>query len=137
MHPPTHTHLLFCLDAGPSKAEVTAITGILGSNITLEFTFSDPHVINHKTHLAVYIKGQKKIAECKGCSGSSVLKADPNYNSVLYQITNLKQNDSDMYWAALFVDNLIKESNKVQLDVREENKSSTGKVRLYDDKKFH
>lgn len=106
------------------------MTGILSCNVTLNFTFSDT-AIDHKSHLAVYVNGEKKIAECKDCTESNVLKVDPDKNSALYLIKNLKQNDSETYWVTVFSDqNSVRFSNKVKLDVREENKNCTGKIRL-------
>lgn len=131
MHPPTHTHLLFCLDAGASGIAPSTITGILGSNITLKFTFVDT-IIDRKSHFAVYIEGEKKIAERNDRIGNTVFDVLTN-DSVLYHITNLKQNDSQIYWAAVFLDKTgIKLSSMVHLAIREENITSPGKLRLLD-----
>ncbi|KAF3690770.1 hypothetical protein EXN66_Car006443 [Channa argus] len=112
---------------GPSKAEVTGtrdITGILGSNITLIFTFINA-VVRPNSYIAVYTHGHKKIAECKICSGKGSFEIDPKNGSVSYHIANLKQNDSETYWASLFGSTPPKESNKVRLYVREEKTSTT------------
>ncbi|XP_039985146.1 uncharacterized protein LOC120791068 [Xiphias gladius] len=113
-------HMVF---NGPSKAEVT---GILGSNITLQFRFNNT-TIHDDSHFAVYTTGQKKIDEYskhKCFSGKGHLY--PKNTSVLYHITNLKLNQSGTYWASLFMGSgLPKESDKVQLIVQKERRHST------------
>ncbi|XP_071342097.1 uncharacterized protein [Trachinotus anak] len=112
-------HMIF---KGSSQAEVT---GTLGSNVTLKFRFNGT-VLHPDSHFAIYITGQRKIAELnnKVWSGEGVLDIYPK-NTVLYHITNLRLNHSEIYWASLFVSGFITESNKVQLIVQEENRSST------------
>ncbi|XP_035504246.1 uncharacterized protein LOC118318572 [Scophthalmus maximus] len=114
-------HVVF---KGLRQAEVT---GILGTNVTLHFTFDDT-VINNNSHFAVYRPGMKKIAECsknKGCSGGVVLDIHQN-SSVQYHITKLQQDHCGIYWASLFINSgPPKESNKVQVFVQKENSSNT------------
>lgn len=130
MHPLTHTHLLFCLRTGPSQSEVT---GILGTNITLQFTF-DVNVTK-QSHFAVYIGPyieKKKIAEYSQGKGGGIFDVYPKNNSAFYHITNLKLNNRGSYWATVFMTSgPVRESNMVMLIVREENISSTGEVRLF------
>ncbi|XP_044056518.1 uncharacterized protein LOC122878163 isoform X2 [Siniperca chuatsi] len=105
----------------PSRAEVT---GILSSNITLQFTFNVS--ITKNSHFAVYTTGQRKIAEYPQGKGGGVFNFHPKNTTVFYHITNLKLNDSGRYWASVFMDSgFLEESNKVELIVREENRSST------------
>ncbi|KAK2835364.1 hypothetical protein Q5P01_015848 [Channa striata] len=114
-------HMVF---NGQSKAEVTGtvgLTGTLGSNITLIFTFNI--AVNANSHIAIYTSGEKKIAECRNCTGNGVII--PKNYSVMYHITNLTQNPSETYWASVFIDNYPTESSKVQLDVREKKTSTT------------
>ncbi|XP_029356545.1 uncharacterized protein LOC115042451 [Echeneis naucrates] len=105
-----------------SRAEVT---GLLGSNVTLWFRFNNT-VLQHDSHFAVYVSGQRKIAECsiKVCPGG-IFSIYPENTSVVYHITNLQLNHSEIYWASLFDSGLLTESNKVHLVVQEENRSST------------
>nr|XP_043899423.1 uncharacterized protein LOC122780499 isoform X1 [Solea senegalensis] len=108
---------------GPGQAEVT---GTLGSNVTLQFTFNDTVVSNH-SYFAIYITGLKKIAEynSKGGIGGGVFDIYQN-TSIRYHITRLKQNQSGIYWASLFLGSgLPKESNKVHLIVQSENRNNT------------
>lgn len=124
----TRTHPLSCLHTGTSRGEVT---GILGNDTTLEFKFN----ISVTEYFAVYTTNHTKIAEySKGKISSSGgdFDVNPKNTSVFFTITNLKLNHSRIYWVSLFTDSgLIIESKKVQLIVREENRSSTGKIRLY------
>ncbi|KAG7230670.1 hypothetical protein INR49_025387 [Caranx melampygus] len=111
---------------GLSHAEVT---GILGSNITLYFKFNDT-VLRHNSHFAVYTTGEKKIAYCSKenvCSGGAFYHIYPENMSVLYHITNLSRNHSQIYWISLFDSGPAKESNRVKLIVQEENRTSTDK----------
>ncbi|XP_044218654.1 uncharacterized protein LOC122989684 isoform X2 [Thunnus albacares] len=103
------------------------VTGILGNNITLEFILNA--TITKNSHIAVYRSGPHKIAECRPdsyCSESHEYDVYRGKVSVFCNISNLKRNHSDIYWASLFMDmNLPKESDKVKLSVREDNRSST------------
>ncbi|XP_047198743.1 uncharacterized protein LOC118120631 [Hippoglossus stenolepis] len=108
---------------GPSQAPVE-FTGTLGSSFTFHFRFNDT-VINENSHFAVYITGQKKIAEHKYKGNLGVFTICQN-TSVLYRIKKLKQNDSEMYWVSLFPESgPPRESNKVQLSVQDGNRSVT------------
>ncbi|XP_018528498.1 uncharacterized protein LOC108881154 [Lates calcarifer] len=112
-------HMVF---NGPSQGQVT---GILGQNVTLEFRFNDT-VIHHNSNVAIYINGMKKIAEClktSVCSGRGSISRQNTY--VVYNISKLTVSDSDIYWASLFRDSGLKESDKVHLIVREENRTTT------------
>ncbi|XP_056233707.1 uncharacterized protein LOC130170457 [Seriola aureovittata] len=109
---------------GSSQA---GVTGTLGSNITLQFRFNDT-VLHRNSHFAVYVKGERKIYErkkAKACPGGCFLNIDLNNASVEYHITNLRLNHSDLYWVSLFDSVPPIDSNKVQLIVKEENRSST------------
>ncbi|XP_031163371.1 uncharacterized protein LOC116055497 [Sander lucioperca] len=112
-------HMVF---NGTSRGEVT---GILGNDTTLEFKFN----ISVTEYFAVYTTNHTKIAEySKGKISSSGgdFDVNPKNTSVFFTITNLKLNHSRIYWVSLFTDSgLIIESKKVQLIVREENRSST------------
>lgn len=124
LHPLTHPPLLFCLHTGPSRAEVT---GLLSNNITLQFPFNVS--ISNNSHFAVYIDS-KKIAEYRQGDRTGVFDVYSKNTTVFYHITNLNLNDSGYYWASLFKEGYAEESDKVQLIVREENRSSTGEDRL-------
>lgn len=103
------------------------VTGILGNNITLEFILNA--TITKNSHIAVYRSGPHKIVECPSdsyCSESHEYDVSRGTVSVFCHISNLKRNHSDIYWASLFIDlNPPKESDKVKLSVREDNRSST------------
>ncbi|XP_069008989.1 uncharacterized protein [Embiotoca jacksoni] len=109
---------------GPSYAEVT---GILGNSITLQFIFNVS--IHNYHHLSIYITGETKIADYSSCK--DCFEVHPENASVFYRITNLSLNNSQTYWAILFLHNssrkmsTITTSNRVQLIVRVENKSTT------------
>nr|XP_020467694.1 uncharacterized protein LOC109966851 [Monopterus albus] len=114
-------HMVF---NGPSQAKVT---GILGRNITLQFTFNDTDIHNH-SKFAIYITGEKKIDQYSGGKpgpGGGIFSIFPKNASVFYHITNLTRNQSETYWATLFVGSGLRESNTVELIVLEENTSST------------
>ncbi|KAM7409611.1 hypothetical protein PAMA_001209 [Pampus argenteus] len=103
------------------------VTGILGTNITLQFIFNV--TVTKNSHVAVYVTGQRKIAQYtpgKNGSGGGVFDVFPGNVSVFFRISNLKLNHSDNYSASLFMDSGVpKESNKVQLIVQEQNQSTT------------
>ncbi|XP_037625113.1 uncharacterized protein LOC119488031 isoform X1 [Sebastes umbrosus] len=111
-------HLVF---NGPTQAEVI---GILGDRITFEFTFNK----NVTQKIAVYTNNTK-IAEYK--EGNIIPREGdfyvyPKDTSVFVHIINLKLNHSGIYSASFFTDtSVIESNNKVQLIVREENRSST------------
>ncbi|XP_045905458.1 uncharacterized protein LOC123971007 [Micropterus dolomieu] len=109
-------HMVF---NGPSRAEVT---GLLSNNITLQFPFNVS--ISNNSHFAVYIDS-KKIAEYRQGDRTGVFDVYSKNTTVFYHITNLNLNDSGYYWASLFKEGYAEESDKVQLIVREENRSST------------
>ncbi|XP_078114863.1 uncharacterized protein LOC144523276 [Sander vitreus] len=114
---------------GTSRGEVT---GILGNNTTLEFKFN----ISVTKHFAVYTTNHTKIAEYsqgKISSSGGDFDVYPKNMSVFFHITNLQLYHSRIYWASLFMDSgFIIESKKVQLIVREENRSSTVTPKLND-----
>lgn len=107
------------------------MTGILGRSITLNFSFPEPHAIRPTSYVGVYREGEIKITECKNVSGCTDIRLDPEHNVVFYNISNLQRNANDTYWATLLGSGLPIKSNKVKLDVQEENRSSTGKIRYY------
>ncbi|KAG7486380.1 hypothetical protein JOB18_030639 [Solea senegalensis] len=102
----------------------TEVTGILGGNVTLQFTF---HCIIHDNcHFAIYWTGHKKIAEYSKYKGGRGVFDIYQNTSVGYHMTNLTQNHAGLYWACLFSDSgTLRESNKVQLIVQVESRGIT------------
>lgn len=118
---PPHKCLLLCFNTDPG---FSINTGIVGQNITFYFTFSRNITKNSK--IAIYKSEEKKISDYSQLNRH--FEVDTEHSSLLYHKTHLTLNDTDDYYAALFVENeppLL--SNKVQLVVREDNRSSTGK----------
>ncbi|XP_029988502.1 uncharacterized protein LOC115418242 [Sphaeramia orbicularis] len=115
-------HMVF---NGHIRAEVV---GILGTDVTLQFTFENITQTDF-SHVVLYGPKQNKIKECLTTSEClSVFVLNPGNRSISYHIRNLSHNHSHDYYAILVLqgDNLpFKESNRVQLVVREENQSST------------
>ncbi|XP_054459339.1 uncharacterized protein LOC129095019 [Anoplopoma fimbria] len=112
-------HMVF---NSPSRAEVSMT---LGSTITFEFTFN----ISVTKDVAVYTN-QTKIAQFfngKSSSDEGDFDVQLKNTSVIFRITNLKLNHSGIYSASLFKDSrpAIESNNKVQLIVREGNRTST------------
>lgn len=111
-------HMIFNV---PSQAEVT---GIVGTNISLQFTFNVS--LTEKSHFGVYVTDQRKIAEYTQGKERGIFDIYPINSSVFWHIKNLKLNDSGSYWATLFKGSgLPQQSNKVQLTVRVKDRSST------------
>ncbi|TKS74380.1 hypothetical protein D9C73_008462 [Collichthys lucidus] len=106
-------HMIFNVQ---SREEVT---GIAGTNITLEFIFNV--TLTEKSHFAVYFN-KTKIAEYKGAEGDVSVKN----TSVFWCIRNLKANDNGKYFASVFIKGFAKESSSVQLNVQDGPRSSTG-----------
>ncbi|XP_035809638.2 uncharacterized protein LOC118471144 [Amphiprion ocellaris] len=108
-------HMVF---NGPSHETVT---GILGNNITLQFTFQVN--FTNRSRVAAYIEVEKKISDnlmCKAC-----FDIYPVNSSVFYHIKNLNLNHSEIYYATVFMDKEpAKQSNRVQLIVQEQNMST-------------
>ncbi|XP_020512153.2 uncharacterized protein [Labrus bergylta] len=110
----------------------TNVIGILGSNITLQFTFNIS--ITNNSHFAIYRNvppdSQKKIAEyTNGQSKSGVhFNTYPQNNYVFCHIKNLSLSHGGPYWASFFMDSkgFPTESEKVLLIVLEESNNSTG-----------
>ncbi|XP_039457472.1 uncharacterized protein LOC116320210 isoform X2 [Oreochromis aureus] len=107
----------FDIISDPSHAQVI---GILGSNITLQFTFNVS--ITENSQIGIYTTDEKKIDDFK--SGKSSFDIYPQKNSVFYHITNLTLSHSNTYWASLLGVIPIK-SNEVQLFIEEKNTHST------------
>ncbi|XP_076008953.1 uncharacterized protein LOC143002638 isoform X2 [Genypterus blacodes] len=111
---------------GQSRAEVT---GFLGENITLEFTF-EKVTLNNDSYFALYTNNTQKISECrqeKSCSQRHPCAVDAKHTkaSVQYCITNLSLNHSKFYWASVSTNSgPMTESNKVRLIVREEERTA-------------
>ncbi|CAJ1060831.1 uncharacterized protein LOC117825349 [Xyrichtys novacula] len=106
------------------------VTGILGANIMLQFTFKVS--VTNDSHFAVYVgegpKNEEKIAEYfKGRPNGITCFPFPKSYSAFCHFTNLTLNHSGYYWASLFSpsEGVPTESEKVHLKVREENKSIT------------
>ncbi|KAM8875614.1 uncharacterized protein AB9W97_016307 [Spinachia spinachia] len=102
------------------------VTGSLGQNISFQFTFN----VSVTENLAVYTTNHTKIAGyLKGIVSSrdGDFYLHPENTSLMCHISNLKLHHGRIYWASLFTDSgLAKESNnKVQLNVREENRISS------------
>ncbi|XP_035508748.1 uncharacterized protein LOC118321511 [Morone saxatilis] len=105
----------------------TNFTGNLGSDIILRFKFMCNVSLKESSHLGVYIglsptEGLKIAQYTKGIGG---FKIDPKNKSVSWKIMNLRLNDSGSYWASLFDSEPPTESDKVQLVVQVENRSTT------------
>ncbi|XP_041791430.1 uncharacterized protein LOC121605544 isoform X2 [Chelmon rostratus] len=109
-----------CARAVPGRL---AVTGIVGTNISLQFTFNVS--LTKSSYFGVYVTDQKKIAEYILGKYTDVFDIYPENSSVVWHIKNLKLNDSGSYWATIIESGLAQESNKVQLMVQEGNKSST------------
>ncbi|XP_060889833.1 uncharacterized protein LOC132966464 [Labrus mixtus] len=111
-----------------SRAQVK---GILGSNITLQFTFNIS--ITNDSHFAIYRNvlpdSQEKIAEYShGQPKPGVhFNTYPRNGHVFYHIKNLSLSHGGPYWASFFMDSegFPTESEKVLLIVLEEEKKST------------
>nr|XP_046248804.1 uncharacterized protein LOC124061209 [Scatophagus argus] len=103
----------------------TEVTGILGTNITLQFSFYSNVSFNRSSHFAIY-RNEEKLAEYKQGTEGNDFNVYPNNYSVLWHIPYLKLNQSGRYWASVFKSTgRLRESIKVQLIVQEENRSST------------
>ncbi len=111
------------------------VTGIVGNNITLQFTFNVS--LTNVSLFGVYKKdltknnSPLKIDQFGKGTGKRAFDIYHTNSTVFWHITNLKLNDSQSYWLSMF-DNtdFPKKSNVVQLIVREENRSSTGNLPL-------
>lgn len=132
MCPLNHTHLLFCVHAVSSQEEFTRIPG---TNIDLQFKFNVSITKNNQIIIVnKYIdpNGQQKIDEYnpEKVKTKHHFSFDPDNYTVFWHLTNLTLNQSGVYWATVITEGTT-ESDKVKLIVREENTSSTGKVKLY------
>lgn len=121
---PLHKYLLLCLHTDPSYANNI---GIIGQNITFHFKFHT--TITNDTQICIYKseRQEKKISQYSHIK--SDIKVHNETSSVFYHMAHLTLNDTEVYWATLFVDNgppIL--SDKVQLIVREDYRSTTGKV---------
>ncbi|TWW58081.1 hypothetical protein D4764_07G0008000 [Takifugu flavidus] len=98
----------------------TEVTGFLGTNITLKFTFPADVSIQNNSHFVVHqnSKEQKKVAEYTQGNRGDVFEVHPENNSVLWHIIGVRLNDSGDYWASLVNKRVIK-SNTVWVNVRE------------------
>ncbi|TNM87813.1 hypothetical protein fugu_006034 [Takifugu bimaculatus] len=98
----------------------TEVTGFLGTNITLKFTFPADVSIQNNSHFVVHqnSKEQKKVAEYTQGNRGDVFEVHPENNSVLWHIIGVRLNDSGDYWAGLVNKGVIK-SNTVWVNVRE------------------
>ncbi|XP_068176587.1 uncharacterized protein [Antennarius striatus] len=105
------------------------ITGITGSNITLQFTFGPNVNLIESSHLIIHenTTGQK-IAEYEQGNEENVLDVHPKNSSVFWHITNLKLKHTGNYYASLVSDlEPAKKSSEVQLVVQETKGSNTDK----------
>ncbi|XP_051233400.1 uncharacterized protein LOC127350626 [Dicentrarchus labrax] len=107
----------------------TKFTGNLGSDIILKFKFMSNVSLKKTSLLGVYIgrsptEEQKIFQYTQGIEGDYFF-VDPQNKSVSWQITNLTLNHSGSYWASLFDSEPPTESDKVQLVVQVENRSTT------------
>lgn len=121
--PPLHKYILLCLHTDPSYA---SNIGIIGQNITFHFKFNT--TITNDTRISIYKseRQEKKISQYS--HNKSDIKVHSETSSVFYHMAHLTLNDTEVYWATLFVDNeppIL--SNKVQLTVREDYRNTTGK----------
>lgn len=120
-----HTPLLFCLHTVQNHTEVT---GFLGTDITLKFTFPDYVSIKNNSHIVVKenVKEQKKVAEYRQGNRGDVFEVHPGNNFVLWHITGVRLNDSGDYWASLVNTRVIK-SSVVRVNIQEATTNCTGK----------
>ncbi|XP_029285090.1 uncharacterized protein LOC115006761 [Cottoperca gobio] len=117
-------HMVF---NGLSQAE---ITGLPGTNVTLQFTFNvsvpESFAVYTKNHTTKYTQKVAGYSQGKSSSKEENVKVYAKNMSVFFHITNLKLSQSGIYWASLFRDlGLPKESKMVELIVQDENRSST------------
>lgn len=122
-----HTPLLFCPESHGVQNH-TEVTGFLGTDITLKFTFPDHVSIKNNSHIVVHknVKEQKKVAEYRQGNRGDVFEVHPENNSVLWHITGVRLNDSGDYFASLLNGRIIK-SNVVRVNVQEATTNCTGK----------
>ncbi|XP_072245385.1 uncharacterized protein [Leuresthes tenuis] len=122
------THVIFnAAEHSNSKLQSPGqanVTGILGNNITLQFTFNVK--IPKNISLAVYKTGEKKISEYP--QFRRCFEVFSKNSTVFYHITNLSWNNSEVYWASLFNSGAAIVSNKVQLIVQEEDRVPTDPI---------
>lgn len=96
-------------------------TGILGENITLQFTFNISITNrslfsintgighNNKSKVAQYQQGESKSQD--------TIYTYPKNDHVICHITNLRKNHSGFYWASLFEGPILIQSETVELTV--------------------
>lgn len=117
--------LFFCLHTVQNHTEVT---GFLGTNITLEFTFPCHVSIQNDSHIVVHqnLKQPKKVAEYTQGNRGDVFEVHPENNSVLWRIIGVRLNDSEDYRASL-VKTPVTKSNVVRVNIREAATNYIGK----------
>ncbi|KAF3835254.1 hypothetical protein F7725_027812 [Dissostichus mawsoni] len=112
----------FCFHTGLSQ---TQRTGILGGKITLEFPFN----FTVTTGFGIYKKknsteeGQKIAGYLHGKKGRN-LTVYPKNMSVCFEMTNLSLSQKGIYWASLYVEGITEKSERIELDVQVENRST-------------
>ncbi|XP_057697820.1 uncharacterized protein LOC130919270 isoform X2 [Corythoichthys intestinalis] len=107
---------------GQSRAK---ITGILGDDITLQFTFNTS--VSNSSHFAIYLEGNKKAEYCpsKGCSREHGFHIYSENSHVFCLITNLTQGHSGTYWATLFPEGTpTQRSSRVHLIIQEKSNNT-------------
>ncbi|KAK5606062.1 hypothetical protein CRENBAI_000925 [Crenichthys baileyi] len=111
---PTHSY------TSPTHADVR---GVVGQNISLQFTFNSS--IRNDSRIAVYkcTDKEQKISEYPNYK--NVFEIYPENSSIRFHLINLSLNHTEIYWATLFKNLKSKNSEKVQLTVQEENRSTS------------
>ncbi|XP_047443988.1 uncharacterized protein LOC125009817 [Mugil cephalus] len=105
---------------GPSHA---VVIGALGSNISLSFTFNNS--LKDGKFFSIYTKGETKIGDDSSCK--SCFDIHESNSSVVYHISNLNQNHSNIYWATFILpeESGVRKSHILELIVRTENRTTT------------
>ncbi|MEQ2219157.1 hypothetical protein XENOCAPTIV_013375, partial [Xenoophorus captivus] len=104
---------------GPTHADVR---GVVGQNISIQFTFNSS--ISSDSRIGVYkcTDKQQKISEYPNYK--NVFEIYPENSSIRFHLTNLSLNHTEIYWATLFKTSTNEFSERVQLTVQVENRST-------------
>ncbi|XP_015253374.1 PREDICTED: uncharacterized protein LOC107103345 [Cyprinodon variegatus] len=103
---------------GSSHADVTAF---IGQDISLHFSFNT--TISKNSTFGIYKTQEKKISEYP--RHKEKFEIYPVNSSICFHIKNLSLDDASIYWATLFLDSFPALSNKVNLTVKEDDRSTT------------
>lgn len=128
--------LLYCKFQIYSSTFVTAgvqshteVTGILGTTVTLKFSFSPEVKIQKNSHIVVHHNRtqSKKVAEYTESNMAKAFDMHPEMNAVFWHITSVRLNDSGIYRAShVRKEGSAQKSNMVEVKIREVNANSTG-----------